>query len=210
MNDHLSMILASTMTVLLLAGCASAPERDLSREVAFYAALPNGHDPLNPEQLSPHYDVTSTGVTAGVISFYEGQRGHPLNVLTISGGGQNGAFGAGFLKGWRESGTRPEFDIVTGVSTGALLATHAFLGTPADDAVLEDIYTKIDRDDIYRSKGLLAVVMGANSLMDTTPLAALIKKHITPEVLERVAALHDANRRLWVGTTNLDYEQTWV
>lgn len=210
MNVRVSVILASTMMVLLLAGCASAPERDLSREVAAAVTLPNGHDPLNPEQLSPYYDVTTTGITAGVIGFYESRRGHPLNVLTISGGGQNGAFGAGFLKGWRENGTRPEFDIVTGVSTGALLATHAFLGTPADDAVLEDIYTKIDRDDVYRSKGLLAVVMGANSLMDTTPLSALIDKYITPEVLQRVAASYDDNRRLWVGTTNIDYEQTWL
>ncbi len=210
MNNRNSTVLAGVVIVLLLAGCASAPERELSREVALYATLANGHDPLNPEQLSPHFDVTTTGITKGVISHYEGERGHALNVLTISGGGQNGAFGAGFLKGWRERGTRPQFDIVTGVSTGGLLATHAFLGAPADDAVLEALYTQIDKDDIYRSKGLLALAMGGNSLLDTAPLKALIAKYMTPEVLERVAAGYDDNRRLWLGTTNIDYDQTWL
>ncbi len=210
MSNRNFAILAGLVMVLLLAGCASAPERVLSRDVAPYASLANGHDPLNPEQLSPHFDVTTTGITKGVIGFYEGKRGHALNVLTISGGGQNGAFGAGFLKGWREKGTRPQFDIVTGVSTGALLATHALLGTPADDAVLEELYTRIDKDDIYRNKGMLAVVFGANSLLDTAPFKALLEKYITSELLERVAAAYDDHRRLWVGTTNLDYEQTWV
>ena len=60
------------------------------------------------------------------------------NLLSLSGGGQNGAFGAGLLIGWRESGQRPQFDVVGGVSTGALLAPHALLGTPADDATLEE------------------------------------------------------------------------
>jgi hypothetical protein len=203
-------ILAGILVALLLAGCASAPEREISRDVPPYATLANGHDPLNPDQLSPLFDRASTGVEQGVIAFYERKRGHPLQVLTISGGGQNGAFGAGFLKGWRESGTRPEFDIVTGVSTGALLATHAFLGTSADDAVLEEIYTQTTKDDIYRSRGIFSLVLGANSLLDTAPLQALIAKHLTAETLERVAAAYDDNRRLWVGTTNLDYDQSWV
>lgn len=79
----------------------------------------------------------------------ERRHGRPLNLLSLSGGGQNGAFGAGFLTGWRESGRRPEFDAVGGVSTGALLATHALLGTSADDALLEEMYTQINKDDIY-------------------------------------------------------------
>ena len=203
-------VLSSILLVLVLAGCASAPEREISREVAPYATLQNGNDPLNPDRLSPYFKAATSGIEEGVIPYYESKRGHALNVLTISGGGQNGAFGAGFLIGWRESGRRPEFDIVTGVSTGALLATHAFLGTPADDAVLEELYTQITKDDIYRNRGSLSVALGANSLKDTAPLAALIAKYITAEVLERVAAAYDDNRRLWVGTTNIDYDQTWV
>jgi hypothetical protein len=98
--------------------------------------LPNGHDPLHPEQLMPQSMPAHADGVEGIIPYFERVRGHSLNILEISGGGQNGAFGAGFLNGWRESGTRPQCDIVTGVSTGALLATHAFLGTAADDATL--------------------------------------------------------------------------
>ena len=131
-------------------------------------------------------------------------------MLSLSGGGQNGAFGAGFLIGWRESGRRPEFDIVGGVSTGALLATHALLGTPADDAQLEAMYTQITKKDIYREIGVFGLLFGADSLSDTAPLRALIAKHITAETLERVAAAYDDNRLLVVGTTNIDYGQTWI
>ncbi len=210
MSNRNLTVLSSILVAFVLAGCASAPERELSKEPPSYATLPNGHDPLNPDQLSPLYAADTSGIVEGVTRYYERKRGHPLNVLTLSGGGQNGAFGAGFLIGWRESGRRPEFDIVTGVSTGALLATHAFLGTPADDAVLEKMYTGVTQDDIYRNHGILSLALGAPSLKDTAPLRALIAKHITAETLERVAAAYDDDRRMWVGTTNIDYDQTWV
>ena len=112
--------------------------------------------------------------------------------------------------GWRESGKRPEFDIVGGVSTGALLATHALLGTPADDAQLEAMYTQITKKDIYLERGVFNLVLGADSLSDTAPLRALIAKHITAETLKRVADAYADNRILVVGTTNIDYGQTWV
>jgi hypothetical protein len=194
----------------ILGGCASAPERELSRQVVPYAALPNGHDPLEPENLK--YGPLATAlVDSGTIPALETLRGHALNILELSGGGQYGAFGAGFLKGWTESGERPELDIVTGVSTGALLATHALLGTPADDAVLEEIFTTITSKDIYTDdKRVLSLLFGKNSVYDTSPLQALLDKYITAEVLERVAAAYAQNRRLYVGTTNLDYGQTWV
>ena len=91
-----------------------------------YATLPNGYEPLNPTQPSPIYAAATAIPGDNVVRYLERKRGHALNLLSISGGGQNGAFGAGFLIGWRESGRRPQFDIVGGVSTGALLATHAF------------------------------------------------------------------------------------
>jgi hypothetical protein len=166
---------------------------------------------MNPERLSPLYDSAASGLEEGFLRYLERVHGRPLNMLSLSGGGQNGAFGAGFLIGSKESGQRPEFDAVGGVSTGALLATHAFLGTPADDAVLEKMYTTVSKDDIYKNYGMLDVALGrAHSLKDTAPLKALIAKYITAETLERVAAAHDANRFLWVGTTNIDYDQTWL
>ncbi len=209
-NHNLAILAGIAVVALLLAGCTSAPEREVSLKPPSYATLPNGHDPFNPDQPSPLFSAGTSGIEEGVTRYYERKRGHPLNVLTLSGGGQNGAFGAGFLIGWRESGRRPEFDIVTGVSTGSLLATHAFLGTPADDAVLEEMYTQITKDDIYRSYGIFDLLFGAPSLKDTAPLRALIAKYITAETLERVAAAYDDNRRMYVGTTNIDYNQTWV
>jgi len=203
-------VLVTALVAASLGGCASAPERVLSRQPVPYVALPNGHDPLNPERLVA---FASEGVTEdeGVIIALEKLRGHPLNILALSGGGQYGAFGAGLLKGWTESGQRPEFDVVTGVSTGALLATHAFLGTPADDALLEEIFTTINSESIYTSKKrVLSLLFGRNSVYDTSPLQALLDKYMTAELLQRVAAAHDEHRVLLVGTTNLDYGQTWV
>jgi hypothetical protein len=210
MRHRTWIILAGVVVALVLTGCVSAPERKLSEKVPPYATLPNGYDPLHPDQLSGVYAALSGGSSDHIVRRLERKRGHALNVLSLSGGGQNGAFGAGFLIGWRESGRRPEFDIVGGVSTGALLATHALLGTPADDAQLEAMYTQITKKDIYREVGVFGLLSGAHSLSDTAPLRALIAKHITAETLERVAAAYADNRILVVGTTNIDYGQTWV
>ena len=204
-----SILMLTLVLVTTLLGCSTAPERELSREPARFAYLPDGHNPLDPDQIIAH-EGPAASMVEGAIPAFEARRGHALNILQISGGGQFGAFGAGFLKGWRETGERPEFDIVTGVSTGALLATHAFLGTPADDEVLEEIFTTISASDVYKSKGMLGLLFGANSLYDTSPLKGLLDKYITEEVLQRVAAAHDEGRRVIVGTTNLDYNQTWV
>jgi len=209
MKFRISSTCTTIILALIVAGCAAPEKRELSLERMAYVALPNGHDPLNPDQFIPELSSAATSAREGVTKYYERKRGHPLKVLMISGGGQNGAFGAGFVKGWTESGTRPQFDLVTGVSTGALMATHAFLGTPADDAVLEQLFTGITSADIYRKRPLLSILTG-NSLMDTSPMKALIDKHITQEVVDRVGAEYDKNRRLWMGTTNMDYNQTWA
>jgi predicted acylesterase/phospholipase RssA len=202
-------IFQAFVALFLLAACASPPERALSLHIPLYATLPNGYEPLNPTQPSSIYAAVTAVPGDNVIRYLERKRGHALNLLSVSGGGQNGAFGAGFLIGWRESGLRPQFDIVGGVSTGALLATHAFLGTPADDAVLEEMYTQVTSADIYMDRGIFSL-LSADSLKDTAPLRALIAKYVTAETLKRVAAAYDENRMLVVGTTNIDYAQTWV
>ncbi len=124
-----------------------------------------------------------------------------VHILALSGGGSYGAFGAGVLKGWTESGKRPEFDVVTGISTGALIATLAFLGSDYDDE-LEDLYTNTTDDEIFSSKGL-GGVFGA-SLLDYTPLKKQIEKMVTEHLLDQVGAEYLEGRRLYVGTTNLD------
>jgi hypothetical protein len=202
-------VFQALLALLLLTACASPPERTLSLQAPSYATLPNGHDPLRPTQVASIYAAIAAVPGDNAIRHLERKRGHALNLLSLSGGGQNGAFGAGFLIGWRESGRRPQFDIVGGVSTGALLATHAFLGTPADDAILEEMYTQVTSADIYTDRGIFSL-LSADSLKDTAPLRAMIAKYITAETLKRVAAEHEAHRMLVVGTTNIDYAQTWV
>ena len=82
----------------------------------------------------------------------------PVNFLAVSGGGDNGAFGAGLMNGWTEAGTRPEFKMVTGVSTGALIAPFAFLG-PDYDAALREVYTTMTPDRVFRARGICAAAV---------------------------------------------------
>ncbi|HEX4556970.1 MAG TPA: patatin-like phospholipase family protein [Xanthobacteraceae bacterium] len=123
--------------------------------------------------------------------------------LILSTGGEEGAYGAGFLKGWTESGTRPQFAAVTGVSTGALMAVYAFAG-PKYDEELHTGYTTVTASDIFE------VGATPESLTDTWPLGQLISKRVTPELLADVAAEYRKGRRLFVMTTNLDAGRTVV
>jgi hypothetical protein len=202
-------VLAAVLAALLLAGCASPPERVLSQKAPVYAMLPNGMDPLDPQRVSPMFAEAAQG-EPNFVRKLERKLGRALNLLSLSGGGQNGAFGAGLLNGWSESGQRPQFDMVGGVSTGALLATHALLGTPADDAQLREMYTQITKKNVHAERGIFSLALGADSLSDTAPLQALIAKYITADTLKRVAAAYKEDRYLFVGTTNIDYGQTWV
>ena len=126
----------------------------------------------------------------------------PAYFLAISGGGDNGAYGAGFLNGWTASGSRPEFKVVTGISTGALIAPFAFAG-PKYDYVLQKVYTTTAQKDIFKKRGLKSLLFG-DAMADTRPLAAVIESYVTPEFLNELAAEYAKGRLLLVGTTNLD------
>lgn len=125
-----------------------------------------------------------------------------LTFLALSGGGAKGAFGAGLLKGWTETGTRPEFEVVTGVSTGALMAPFAFLG-PEFDAFLEQAYLKVTPEQIFRSRKWSAITGGA-ALADTAPLARLLEQSYDQELLDRIAREYRRGRLLFIGTSHLD------
>src|SRR5215471_13905933 len=126
----------------------------------------------------------------------------PINFLAISGGGDDGAFGAGLLNGWTEAGTRPEFKAVTGISTGALIAPFAFLGSKHDKE-LRDVYTSVSPADIYESRSMWAAITN-DAMADSRPLWNLLGKYITPEFLKEIAAEYAKGRMLLIGTTNLD------
>ena len=124
------------------------------------------------------------------------------DMLGVSGGGENGAFGAGLLCGWTEHGTRPDFELVTGVSTGALTAPFAFLG-PQWDGALRGVYTDITPRDVLESRGLLAAVFH-DALADNTPLFRTISRYLDERMLAALAQAYREGRLLFVASTNLD------
>lgn len=174
--------------LVLLAGCATRPDAPsyetptLARMAIVSAADENGTplgDPPPVRQVGKRHDV-----------------------LLLSGGGSVGAFGAGVLVGWTKAGTRPQFDVVTGISTGALMATLAFLG-PSRDADLTRAYTQVTSKDVMKRRGIIGFAKRA-SLYDRGPLERMIGEIVTEQMLDEVATEHRKGRRLFVGTTNLD------
>lgn len=124
------------------------------------------------------------------------------SVLVLSGGGSYGAYSAGVVVGWTRTGTRPVFDTVTGISTGALIAPLAFLG-PQYDGQLTELYTNVAQSDLFRIPKRLRTLIG-ESLADNSPLVRRLEDSITPELLAAIAAEHQKGRRLYIGTTDLD------
>jgi hypothetical protein len=130
-----------------------------------------------------------------------------VDALAQSGGGANGAYGAGLLYGWTKAGTRPEFQIVTGVSTGALTAPFAFLGSSTDEE-LREAYTGLNAQHVLEVRG--AYGLFTPGLYSKAPLERLVRGYVTDSVIRSVAAQHAKGRRLMVATTDLDTEQLVV
>lgn len=128
----------------------------------------------------------------------------PATFLAISGGGGNGAFGAGLLTGWTNA-NRPVFKGVTGISTGALIAPFAFLG-PKYDHVLRETYTTTTDDRIFKKRGIVKAMLG-DAMADSEPLQQMVERFVTPEFLTEIAAEYDKGRLLLVGTTDLDAQR---
>lgn len=131
---------------------------------------------------------------------------HDFNILVLSSGGVNGSFGAGVLTGWSERGDRPEFDMVTGVSVGSLLAPFAYVGE-AFDHRLEDLFRRFERQDIHREKGIIRGAIWGESLLDNAPLAARIERAVDHELMAAMARRHAEGSRCFIGSTNLDNGQ---
>ncbi len=136
----------------------------------------------------------------------------PLNFLALSGGGDNGAFGAGVMVGWTASGQRPQFDVVTGISAGALIAPFAFLG-PDHDAGLREVFTgQLARDILVLPRMLMGgfQLLFGEAIADTSPLTRLINRHANEAMLGAIAAEYARGRLLLIGTTNLDLQRPVV
>ena len=134
------------------------------------------------------------------------ENGHPVvNVLALSGGGSDGAFGAGVLTGWSQAGTRPVFQVVTGISAGALVAPFAYLGTSYDRQLIQ-IWTQHNTEDLVQTPALTGL-FGGVALADNTPMASLIAKYVDRRLLDRIATEYRNGRMLLIGTHNLDAQR---
>ena len=189
----------------LIVGCAGAPPRNpVPAEYANEAGIPGIPKARYPGDRSPPW--ANEWLKEATAREMEQRYGSIMNTehhyLAISGGGANGAFGAGLLVGWTESGTRPEFTVVTGISTGALTAPFAFLGSDYDDE-LREIYTRFDTEDLVEDRGIFAFLR-QDALKSSTPLQAVIDVYIDADLVARLAQEYAKGRALIVGTTNID------
>lgn len=210
-----AFVLALTwMMVLMLSGC-SVPVRQPAvpqawAQQAEVVGLPGVRYLVGSEMPEFVRDAMESFYRERAYFAAKGQSGSlpPADFLALSGGGDNGAFGAGILYGWSVAGNRPEFKGVTGISTGALIAPFAFLG-PKYDAILKDVYTQSTPKDILQARYFLAAVFD-DALADNTPLHQLLKKHITKDMLKEIAQEHERGRLLLIATTNLDNHQSVI
>lgn len=135
------------------------------------------------------------------------------DVLALSGGGSDGAYGAGLLngwsdrgEGWQQNGGRPEFGLVTGISVGALIAPFAFLGSDYDDE-LERVFTNTRTEDVAELNIFRAIFGYALGVTDVRPLERTFDLILDEPMVARIAEEHQQGRRLWIGTTYLDAER---
>lgn len=207
-RDTAFLVLLSSILLLLLQGCAiptrldAVPAQDTSRAVIPH--IPNARFWVDTD-LEPFVREAQIALAREQASrAAAGNTGTlpPANFLAISGGGDHGAFGAGLLVGWTRQGTRPEFNVVTGVSTGALIAPFAFLG-PAYDDELQAVYTTVAPRDIFIRRNILAALIN-DGMADNQPLWTLMSKHINEDMLAKIAQEYRKGRLLLVGTANLD------
>lgn len=126
----------------------------------------------------------------------------PASLLAISGGSDAGAFAAGILVGWTAHGNRPEFRVVTGISTGALIAPFAFLGPRYDD-LIRSVFTSVRSEDVFHRRNML-IGLASDGMADSEPLSRLVAEYVTPEILAAVAEEYAKGRALEIGTTDLD------
>ncbi len=195
----------SCVLLLMATGCATVPERTpLPVELTDKAFIPGVPDARFWGDEWPKYsaEIFNSYTDAEMEQHFSGVYAKPHNYLAISGGGANGAFGAGLFAGWTANGTRPEFTMVTGISTGALTAPFVFLG-PDYDPTIKKLYTTVTTKDIVVKRNVIAAAFG-DSVADTGPLKHLIAEYITEDIVQAIAVEHARGRRLFVGTLNLD------
>jgi Patatin-like phospholipase len=201
-------IIVAVLIGLAVTGCADLPRQpqDFKKPVGTIVGFDHVRyymlDPVNPT-IPDLRDAYRNEAPDNYVIEPDGQPVY--NYLAVSGGGSAGAFGAGILNGWTKEGSRPKFKIVTGVSTGSLIAPFAFLGKEFDEP-LKESYTTIDASKVYSARGMLSLLWN-ESLADNAPFKAIIEHYVDDAMLEKIAAEHATGRRLYVLSTDLDRQQ---
>lgn len=199
------------LLALALAGCATAIDRNFVPEALVSVAEIDGMPDIrvwgDEARATSQRFIAVEGQRLRERFNHKQARGEPLtsNLLAISGGADDGAFGAGLLVGWGQRGDRPRFDLVTGVSAGALIAPFAFLGADYDRA-LSEIFTKYDSDNIYQVR-VIAGILGGSSVASNDPLKQLVEKYVDKRLMQRLAEERAKSRLLLIGTTNIDVQR---
>lgn len=187
----------------LLAACAvitrPAPPNTLSPVDARITGFSD-----NVRFLNPDHDTFVVNLREGMKRARAAATDGTLDILALSGGGAGGGFGAGVMKGLTQSGKRPSYELVTGVSTGSLIGAFAFLGPDWDDE-LERAYTSGEAEALTSSLGFGSLFRAG--LLGGANLRNLVTGFVTPEMVAAVAGESAKGRTFLVATTNLDAEE---
>src|SRR6476619_3696556 len=199
-KDTTRRAISMLLLAAALCGCASAPERQARKQEDLFAER-RAQDAARQEGAKR--------LVAQMLARAEAKARTPgatIDILVISGGGDWGAFGAGVLKGWgRVTGefARPHFDVVTGVSTGALIAPFAFLGDEASIDRILQMYRNPQAD--WTERGFVFFWPSNPSFYALPGLEREVRKAMDRPMLERIAAEDATGRGLIVNTTNVDF-----
>ena len=189
---------------LALASCTTAPRLDTPTAAAATAAPAGFSRPIRADALDrAFFEANADRMSEGVKAASDGS----IDILALSGGGAGGAFGAGIVVGLTKANARPKFEIVTGVSTGALIAPFAFLG-PKWDTTLTEAFSGKATNSLLVSRGLGALF--GVGVFQGAPLHKLVDRFVTDELIAAVAKEAETGRLLLVATTNLDREETQI
>lgn len=206
-----TLLVPVILAALCLGSCATAVTRSPVAEEKLAIARPYGIDTtalrfygdlITAEELEPGLKIQVQNFRERYAREIAAGRPIKADTLLLSGGGPDGAFGAGILNGWTQRGDRPTFQNVTGISTGAIIAPFAYLGSKYDP-VIEEIYTAYDTDDFVR-RNVIAGLFGGVALADTSGLRSLIERYADDALITEIAAEYQKGRLLLIGTTNID------
>ena len=207
---NLALVFLPIVCVVLLSACASVSLRNAvpaaARGQTSVLGLPNARFFVDEPALMATEQAQALEREARALGVPRGGVLPAADLLSLSGGGDNGAFGAGLLVGWTAHGDRPKFKLVTGVSTGALIAPFAFLGPEYDDA-LTDVYTNINPSRVFEKRFVPYAALAQDALSDSTPLYETISHHVDDAMLARIAAEYKKGRLLLIQTTDLEAGQ---